>query len=205
MPTTNPSHPIGLDIDPTINVKALFKTGMKRQDDLREAQDRFVTARLNHLCEIVSLRSEHFKEIRQIETLRHDALRQIDQMNQAVHAKDAKDAVLALERTTQSTASNLRETVESTAKNLASIHANSMQEVNARLAALEKKSYEDVGKEKVSDPMLEKLLITIESLKQSQQVGVGRSGGMTQLWALIVAGIGMAVGIAALASRFLGN
>lgn len=204
MPSPNLTYPIGPDIDPTANVKALHEAGMKRQDDLREAQDKYTLVEIRHLHEDMVTRSEYFREIRELETSRLDAIRQVDQLHQSMAANTQQEAILALERTTQASAETLRSMVENTAKSLAAQTAASMTTIDSRLAALEKQSYENTGKEKVSDPLLEKLIAQIESLKQSESVGAGRSSGMSQLWALIVGGVMMLLGLAAFFSRILG-
>jgi hypothetical protein len=206
----HPNSPNPPHIDPTANVIALHEAGTKRVDDLRDAADKLVEAKISHLREMITLNAAHAKEIRGIdkelrvtETDRVDAIRQVDQLHQSMAAKTQQEAILALERTTQASAETLRSMVENTAKSLAAQTAASMTTIDSRLAALEKQSYENTGKEKVSDPILEKVLTTIEGLQQSQSINTGRSGGMNSLWALIVGGVALAAGIVALASRFM--
>lgn len=60
----------GPTVDPTANVIALSAASTVRQDDLREAQDRLVHARLAGLEQITLLRADHVKEIAAAESLR---------------------------------------------------------------------------------------------------------------------------------------
>lgn len=47
--------PVDATIDPTENVKALSEASAKRQDDLREAQDRLTDEKISRLRDIVTL------------------------------------------------------------------------------------------------------------------------------------------------------
>jgi hypothetical protein len=53
--------------DPTVNVQALVEAAMKRQDDLRDAE-RY------HIREIMTLRAQHYSELRQAEADRINAI-----------------------------------------------------------------------------------------------------------------------------------
>ena len=65
---TDPSQPVPpWWTDPTVNVQALVEAAMKRQDDLREAE-RY------HVREIMSLRAQHYSELRQAEADRINAI-----------------------------------------------------------------------------------------------------------------------------------
>src|SRR6476469_7647162 len=83
-------------IDPTENVKAL------------------VEAEIRHLSEMASLRAEHAKDIREIETKRLDAIRQVDVMNASSTADRALVAIQTLATQTATNAETLRALVATT-------------------------------------------------------------------------------------------
>lgn len=84
MPTSNEPPGPATDahghrgLDPTTNVRAMLKSAIKRQDDLRAADSK-ATARLvhvqtKHLRDTASLRSRHYRELRVAEAGRIDAI-----------------------------------------------------------------------------------------------------------------------------------
>jgi len=140
-------------IDPTKNVLDLTDAANKRQDDLREMYNRFIEASIQRLDETVrrveqvsELRAEHAREIslvhqahdREIHKMEQDklaAFRASDEMARITEANRSLAAIQVVERT-----------LNSTATALASQNAENNVEVNRRLAALEKSSYEGAGK-----------------------------------------------------------
>jgi len=143
----------GAVIDPTENVKALNEASHKRQDDLREMYNRFIEAEIRRLEEtvrrveqIADLRAEHSRDVsmihhshdREIHKMEQDklaAFRASDEMARITEANRSLAAIQVVERT-----------LNSTATALASQNAENNVEVNRRLAALEKSSYEGAGK-----------------------------------------------------------
>src|SRR5687768_11378725 len=106
---------IGLDpfggplIDPTQNVKDLTEAANQRQDDLRlltkelfHAEMRAISAQVEGLEKRLVLRAEHAKEIRQLETERVNAIRQVDVLAGNTAADRALVAIQTL--ATQTTA-----------------------------------------------------------------------------------------------------
>jgi hypothetical protein len=140
-------------IDPTKNVLDLTNAANKRQDDLREMYNRFMGAEIARLEErtkrveqISDLRAEHAREVnmihqshdREIHKMEQDklaAFRASDEMARITEANRSLAAIQVVERT-----------LNSTATALASQNAENNVEVNRRLAALEKSSYEGAGK-----------------------------------------------------------
>jgi len=53
-------------IDPTANVIALNEAAVRRQDDLRAANHKYIDAALKHVEEIAILRSQHTRELVQL-------------------------------------------------------------------------------------------------------------------------------------------
>lgn len=166
-------------IDPTANVISLNEAAQKRQDDLREAHQRFVDAELKHVREIGGLRAEHAKEIRQLETERLNSIRAVDVAGGEREAKRALDAVQALAATSATNTETLRNAVTSSATAIAKQTAETFAEVSARLAALERSSYEGKGKEAVTDPALAQLVLKLENLASRDDRRGGRSGGIS--------------------------
>lgn len=129
-PKTRSVPGIGVDaqggavIDPTANVLALVAAESKRQDDLRHAEGRRVDQYLGHVKEMVILRAEFSKEMRELEARRVDANRQVD----VLAAKSEAAGVLTAVQTLAVTTEGLRTAV------------------NERIAALEKSSYTGAGK-----------------------------------------------------------
>jgi hypothetical protein len=68
--------------DPTENVISLVDAAMKRQDDLREMQVRYVAQigqmRENHATYVAEMRSRYERQLREAESGRIDAIRAVD-------------------------------------------------------------------------------------------------------------------------------
>ena len=140
-------------IDPTKNVLDLVDAANRRQDDLREMHNRYLEAEFKRLEETVrrveqvsELRAEfardvtlihqsHDREIHKMEQDKLAAFRASDEMARITEANRSLAAIQVVERT-----------LNSTATALASQNAENNVEVNRRLAALEKSSYEGAGK-----------------------------------------------------------
>lgn len=140
-------------IDPTKNVLDLVDAANRRQDDLREMHNRFLAAELRRLQEAVNrveqiselragfarevtiIHQGHDREIHKMEQDKLAAFRASDEMARITEANRSLAAIQVVERT-----------LNSTATALASQNAENNVEVNRRLAALEKSSYEGAGK-----------------------------------------------------------
>jgi 1,6-anhydro-N-acetylmuramate kinase len=125
-------------VDPTENVKALSEASAKRQDDLRHAQNELIQEKIAHLRDILDQGRLHAREIRDIETKRLDAIRQVDVLNQSIAAARAETAIQTLAATTLASAEALRTTVATTERTLAAQAARDAAAVNERLSALER-------------------------------------------------------------------
>jgi hypothetical protein len=171
-------------IDPTKNVLELVEGEVKRLDDLRGAYIKWMEAEIAHVKEMITLRAAHAQEIQRIETERLASIRQVDVLHQSSAAERQQAAILSLERI-----------VDSTAKTLATQNTNMMTVVEARLAALERSSYEGKGKQTVVDPMMEKLVMQMASLAESRSQSTGRSGGLQSGWSWIIGAVGLIAGL----------
>lgn len=125
----------GAVVDPTANVLDLVEAAVRRQDDLRSAAEKLYDAEVRHLNHMAELRAEFSKELRELESKRVDANRQVDVLAAKTEAAGVLAAVQTLAATTASTAETLRNTLAST-----------LSAVNERIASLEKSSYTGAGK-----------------------------------------------------------
>ena len=132
--------------DPSENVIALTKAEARRQDDLREAQDKYQDMVNTHVRELVNLRALFVRDMSIAESKRVDAIRQVDQANVSATAERALAAIQTLERTTASNAENIRTTLTTTATTIAAQWAQTVAEISKRVAALEQTSYASSGK-----------------------------------------------------------
>lgn len=142
-----------LTIDPTENVKALQLASAQRQDDLRQLNDRRIDAEIRILFVQVEglekrmiLRAEHAKEVRQLETERVNAIRQVDVLAQNTAAERALVAIQTLATQTTAERETLRSLVTTSATTLAAQNAQDLARINEAISALQKSSYEGAGK-----------------------------------------------------------
>jgi hypothetical protein len=194
---------LGVDVfgdpafDPSENVKALNEAANQRQDDLRAAHNNLMAAEVRrldaeagHLKEIADIRERHAKEIRAAETERLNSIRQVDVTAVRTEADRALAAIQTLAATTATNAENLRNALNATAATIAKSTSDTVQQITERIAALEKSSYEGVGKQRLADPQMAELLLKVETMRGTNQGGVDR---MTQL---LVGAVGLAIAAA---------
>lgn len=184
--------------DPTENVKALSVAASQRQDDLREEADRRIAGEVESVRNELKLRAEFAKEIRELESRRLDAIRQVDVTAVKTEADRALAAISVLATTTATNAENLRNALTATAQTIATQTSNTVSQITERIAALEKSSYEGAGKQQVVDPMMAQLVEKMERLITSGAGTVGQAEGVKNLGAIIVGGIFLLVAIAGL-------
>ncbi len=197
-------------IDPTENVLALVVAAVKRQDDLRVAAEKFMEAELTHVRLTEALRAEHSRELNDKESNRLDAIRQVDVQNGNAAAAAAADAIRVLAATTAANAEKLRTDLNATAATMAkqtadvaatmaAQQAGTVAGITERIAALEKSSYEGIGKGRVADPMMAEFMADMKSMLRAQSQTVGKSEGISATWAVVVGVIGMVVAVIAVA------
>lgn len=172
-----------LTIDPTENVKALSAAANQRQDDLRaltkelfhaEIQVLDVTIsglekrmilRAEHAKEIRQIETEHAREIRRTETERVNAIRQVDVLAGNTAADRALVAIQTLASQTTAERETLRNLVTTTAATVAAQTGQEFARMHEEISALQKSSYE----------------------------GVGKGTGAKNLWGILAVGIGLLV------------
>lgn len=168
----------GAVVDPTANVIALNDAATKRVDDLRLETDRRVNAELKHLKRVEKLRASYAKEIRELESRRLDAIRQVDVAATKTEADRALAAIQTLAATTATNAENIRNQMTNTAATIAKQTSDTVSQITERIAALEKSSYEGAGKQAYADPMLAELVAQVKALTTSGAGQAGRGQGV---------------------------
>lgn len=188
-------------LDPTANVIALTEAANRRQDDLREADERYVQARLKHLSQLIKLRGDHTKEMRKSEAERLDKIRQVDVLAGTTAAAAAATAIQALAATTDRNAENLRNQLNATAaanaKQLTDTAAtiaaqtdNLVKGINERISSLEKASYQGAGKSSVVDPQMSEFVTEMRALVKSNSQATGKGEGVSTT-VVVVGGVFM--------------
>jgi hypothetical protein len=181
----------GPTIDPTANVLALVKAEAVRQDGLREAADRFNTAEIGHVKEMMTLRASQEVALRQADKSESSSIRQVDREDVNKTAAAAQTAIATLAKQTTDLATTLQKTLADTAIAVESRQSSFATEVNKRLSALELASSERIGKQQVYDPQAERINALVEKLASAQAVGTGKSEGSTATFALLCAIAGL--------------
>lgn len=125
-------------VDPSRNVLDLVDAAIQRQDDLRNAGER-------HTREIVALRADYDEKLREAETGRIDAIRQVDVGNVQRAAEVQAAQALSLASQVTTSAETLRTQVAAAA-NAATIALNAaLEPIQKRIDDLTRVQYEGVG------------------------------------------------------------
>lgn len=186
----------GQVIDPTQNVLDLVKAGNQRQDDLREASDRFTASEIGHVKEMAALRSEYTNKLAEAEAKRIDAIRAVDVNAVAVASERQAAAATVLANQVAQSADALRTLVATTATAMAEQQRQSLTQITDRLTVVERSQYEGRGKQLVADPQMEKLAMLVEHLATANSTRTGFDAGKAA--AIAAAGVVGGGGVAAL-------
>jgi len=165
-------------IDPTENVKALTEAATLRQDDLRQASDKYNQAEIGHVKEQASMRASYEEKLSLAESKRIDAIRAVD-----------VNAVAIANERSAAAAQVLANSVSSLAANIAEQQKQIVDQINVRISAIERSQYEGQGKGSVTDQQLAALVDEVRKLNQISNQTTGRSEGNKASIALIL-GIG---------------
>jgi len=179
-------------VDPTENVISLVEAANLRQDDLRRASEELNAERFEHLKEMMRLHSRYESKLSIAESKRIDAIRTVDVQASAVQS----------ERAAQS-ADALRTLVTTTASTLAEQQRQQSEEINKRLAAIEKLQYEGQGKSSLTDPLIANLVNEIKLLRSESNTNVGRGTGIKDLTGWIVGGVGITISVVVFIMNYL--
>ena len=184
----------GAVIDPTTNVLGLVESAVKRLDDMRGSNEKYLEAETRHIREQAILRADYDKLLRENERARQEKVREVDVLGARTEADRAQAAIKALAESSAMTAETLRKTVETTALSQASQLDMKFAESNKRLAAVEQLLSEGRGKQTMSDPQLAELVTEMRTLRSLQAQGTGKDEGTSQVIGWIVALIGTLFG-----------
>jgi len=201
-------HGIGVDafggtvIDPTKNVYALVEAANKRQDDLRMAQNELIKEQNRatkelmdvhalHQADIARLRAEHIKELGMMESNRLNAIRQVDVTAVRTEADRSLGAIQTLAAQTTQNAETLRAALVNTATTIAASTSATVSALQERIAALEKSSYEGVGKQRVADPMMAALFDKVNAIHLNSAEKTGKSEGISTSWGILLGAIAL--------------
>jgi hypothetical protein len=192
-------------IDPTANVLSLVEAANRRQDDLRMAEQRRIDQNLFYIEHISEIRASHSREMRELETSRLNAIRQVDVTAVKTEADRALAAIQTLAATTQTNAENLRNALTNTAATIATQNAATVSTITERIAALEKFQYEGQGRARVADPQFEAMLVELRSLRTSRDTTGGERRGISSSWLVLLGAVSLIstlMGIAAMIYAF---
>lgn len=165
-------------IDPTKNVEKLVEAAIERQDDLREGDKA-------HVRELIKLRAEYDRELREAETKRIDAIRQVDVQAgiRSAEVQTTREATLAA--SVAESAAAMRVQVEAAAKAAAESLGKALEPIQKDIQDLRRVQYEGVGQKGQ----------VAESRAGSANTGLWLGLGFTAFLVLIAL-IGLAVTIA---------
>jgi hypothetical protein len=130
----------------------------------------------------------------------------VDVQNGALAAASAADAIRVLAATTAANAEKLRTDLQATAATMAkqtadvaatmaAQQAGTVAGITERIAALEKSSYEGIGKGRVADPMMAEFMADMKSLLRQQSSSSGKTEGINTSWGVLLGGAGLVVAI----------
>lgn len=198
----DPPYRNGSVVDPTKNVLDLVRAMEKTLDQLRVADGDLLNekiARLHdkagHNATIIDLHAKHQIALDLKESSRLDSVRQVDQLAVKTESDRAAAAVMALAAQANTTAENLRKSVDSSAATLAAQLSQSMMTIGDRITSLERTSYLGAGKSAVSDPAIEKISQEVQALARSRDTTTGKSEGISMAWAVVIGAVGLIVTI----------
>jgi hypothetical protein len=141
--TSFPSGP-GVDaadrpvLDPTANVIAILAAAVQRQDDLRDAHERYS-------AKLAETRSHYEDRLREAEAKRIDAIRAVDVNAVSRAAEVSAQQAMTLANQVAVSAETLRNQVAAAASAQATALAAALEPINAAIADLRRVQYESVG------------------------------------------------------------
>jgi len=194
----------GPTIDPTKNVLDLVNAAVRRIDDMAVLRAQLSLEQIRRVEQAQSfaesmavLRSDHNREIRHMESDRVDKIRSVDVANAAATAAQLLSAVTTLATTAQATAETLRNQVAATAAAVASQTERVVNPIIERLALLEKSSNFGQGRAELANPALTDAILEMRKISAGIYERAGKTEGMSDLWKMIVAGVGLLLALSA--------
>lgn len=185
-------------VDPTKNVIALTESANKRQDDLRELNDRRVDAEIRVLAAHIeclkdtsALRAAYEEKLTNAEAKRIDAIRSVDVNAVAVASQKQSDQATVLANQVVASAEALRGLVATTAQAQSAASQQAMSAFADRISTIEKAQYEEKGKQGVVDPLQAAMYEEMKILRTAMTAGAGQTQGAKNMWGYIVGAIGL--------------
>jgi hypothetical protein len=187
-------------VDPSENVKALSEAANTRQDDLRNASERYCTLEVMHVKELAEQHAMHDRELhateerytqqlREAEAKRIDAIRAVDVNAVSVAAERSADQASVLAAQVTQSADALRTLVATTAAAQAQAQQQTDAAMSERITKLEQAQYTGAGRASFADPQMEALITQMKALTASNAVSAGKGQGIGLSWGVII-GIG---------------
>jgi len=188
--------------DPTENVRNILDMSIQRIDDVIRAElnrvdgkiadekvrvNESIDAEMRRIDEKIRINSEAAAQLGLAESKRLDAIRSVDINAVSVANERATAQAAVLANQVAASAETLRALVATTAATQAQQSNQVASAMLDRISVLEKSQYEGIGKGRVSDPMINELLLEVKILKENQLQSKGAGSGMEKLWGWIVA------------------
>lgn len=181
--------------DPSRNVDALVEAAIRRQDDLREMQARYISQigemRENHARYITELRAQYATELRLAETARIDAIRTVDvsAVNRAAEVSATQAATLATQVATSAEA--LRGQVEAARQQTATALAAALEPIQKDIQDLRRAQYEAQGQK---TQVVESTSADV-AVSASEAARIQAAAQRTQLLGVIIAALVLGVAL----------
>ncbi len=135
--------------DPSANVLALVRAGLKRQDDLRKQGNKYtremISAETKHTHSMGNLRAWYDEKLRVKESARIDANRAGDAAQLLALATTTQTTAGTLAATVEATAVAVRTTMETTARTTADTLKATVDPILKALAEVQRIQYEQAG------------------------------------------------------------
>lgn len=169
--------------DPSDNVNRAVEAEVRRIDDLREADNKFNDAALDHIEKEASLRAEYDDKLRDAESKRIDAIRAVDVAAVASSARDSAMIASTLATQVATSAETLRTQVATTQVAAQTALVAALEPIQKDIADLRRIQYEQQG-QKTGNPDAAALLDAIAPLTKAitdlqlaQATGKGHDSG----------------------------
>jgi hypothetical protein len=194
-------------IDPTDNVLSLVDKEVTRlndisnlreryEDKLRISDEKIRNAESRRIDEVGKLREAYTEKLAVAESKRNDANRAFDLGNVAIASERATQQAAVLAGQLQGTAETLRTiTAASDMRNAQQLQGLEIK-LNERIVQLEKTSNYGTGKQAVSEPRMEDLIIEVKKLQVTGLRHAGEGEGKDSAWKNVAVIVSLLIGLA---------
>lgn len=187
--------------DPTYNVSELVNTAVQRLDDLAEVRYNCIKDEIKLNKEIMNLHITYNEKLRAsdeklslAESKRIDAIRAVDVGAVAIDSEKQKAQATVLANQLTTSADTLRTQQQ-----------QQFAQLSDRISSIDKALSEGIGKGRVTDPIMEKLLLKVETLVDSRSTSTGKSAGISMVTGLLITIGFMVVALVGLAIKVFGG